>query len=146
VLEFQQFANLERDRCVPPSYRDQRVLFRPWSGFPRWDFVSNDCFIQVSLSPFGDHNVGTAKLDLSFVDSADHKSPTNNLALRYITGSADYSSKIENGVMIVTKSGKVVPFKFIYITYDAPKHPQIYKQYTNLRVISFKDLWGKGFS
>jgi hypothetical protein len=146
-LSFQQFANLEKDRNVPPTYLSQNILYRPWDNFPRWDFVSSSCFFQVSISAFNVHNRDSAKIDLSFGESpkTDKYNPNISETLELITGSNDYATKIDNGTLCVLKNEKVQNFNFIYITLDKPNHPQLYKNYNNLLVLSAREVWGQGF-
>jgi len=145
-LSFQQFANLEKDRKVPPTYLSQNILYRPWANFPRWDFVSPSCFFQVSVSTFDVHNSDRAKIDLSFGKSAkpDKYNPNISETLELITGSNDYTTKIDNDTLCVLKDEKVQNFNFIYITLDKPNHPQLFKKYSNLLVLSAKEVWGQG--
>jgi hypothetical protein len=145
-LSFQQFANLEKDRHVPPTYLSQNILYRPWNNFPRWDFVSSSCFFQVSISTFDVHNSDRAKIDLSFGKSerADRYNPNISETLELITGSNDYTTKIDNGTLCVLKDKKVQNLNFIYITLDKPNHPQLFKKYNNLLVLSAREVWGQG--
>jgi hypothetical protein len=50
----------------PPSSVSENVLLRGFKGYPRFDYIIGRTFIQVSISDFATHNVGTANIEKAF--------------------------------------------------------------------------------
>jgi hypothetical protein len=152
-LSFQCFDSLDKERSVPESYKSHSVLFRPWKGFPRWDFVSSTCFFQVSISAFSDHNKDSATIDKSFGECDENRKhddtgdkqtfPNNKEIFSLITGQDGYTSTIDKGNLIVLKNGVPQQISFFYLTLDQPRHPILFNKYRNLLVLSAREIWGK---
>ncbi|KAF9364674.1 hypothetical protein BGX34_000775 [Mortierella sp. NVP85] len=68
----------------PPSVVGENVLLRCSEGYPRFDYINGRTFIQVSVSDFTAHNVGTANIEKALELSTAR--PTN---------SSDYRNQIE---------------------------------------------------
>jgi len=53
---------------IPDSLQNRQILFRMIEDYPRFDFLSVDAFVQISISEFTKHNSGTASIDIAFSD------------------------------------------------------------------------------
>jgi len=65
-LKFDNYFIVPGHDNIPKPLRKQHVLFRMINDYPRYDFISTDAFIQISISEFTAHNTDSKKIELSF--------------------------------------------------------------------------------
>jgi len=151
---------------IPDSLQNQHILFRMTDDYPRFDFLSVDAFMQISISEFTKHNTGTASIGIALTDKfyvtreeysskkikkgekkpkllKDNNNPSQvELIMKNLTGK-DHEAEINKGQIIIKEkgTGKKAKTKIIYITLDKPYHPK-YNKMKNILVISAREVWG----
>ncbi|ORZ12935.1 hypothetical protein BCR41DRAFT_355938 [Lobosporangium transversale] len=125
------------------------VLSHCHSSYPRFDFILDTMFIQVSISNFQEHEkTPSKKIQNAFnVRGTDGKNQIEKYLDEVFEG--NHSASIDDdGHFVVKKDGEpVTGFKIVYMrgSPGAPNHTGLIKDYKDLLHVSFDELKEKLF-
>jgi hypothetical protein len=92
------------------------TLVRGYRNFKRFDFILGRMFIQVSISDFTTHNIGTADIALAFQPDATGKNDIEQYLDARFGGTHTARYNRRSGKFTVSKNGRSVDdFKIVYI-------------------------------
>ncbi|ORZ18369.1 hypothetical protein BCR41DRAFT_46284 [Lobosporangium transversale] len=124
------------------------VLSHCHSSYPRFDFILDTMFIQVSISDFCDHEQKQTKQIQNAFDKRD--SNGKNQIERYLDEvfGGNHSAIIDDGHFVVKKDGEpLTGFKIVYMrgSPGAANHTGLIRKYKDLLHVSFDELKEKLF-
>ncbi|KAG0274613.1 hypothetical protein BGZ95_009617 [Linnemannia exigua] len=119
-----------------------RVLARGYKGYPRFDFMLELIFIQVSVSDFGTHNTDSAHLSKTFdIRDANGRNQIEHY-LNELYGPG-HPAKIEDNRFAVARNDVPLSgFRVVYIrgSPGKPSHRDLVKKFPDVWHISFEEL------
>ncbi|ORZ08566.1 hypothetical protein BCR41DRAFT_359422, partial [Lobosporangium transversale] len=124
------------------------VLSHCHSSYPRFDFILDAMFIQVSMSDFCEHEKTQTKQIQNAFDKRDPDG--KNQIERYLDEvfGGNHSALIDDGHFVVKKDGEpVAGFKIVFMrgSPGAPNHTGLISKYKDLLHVSFNELKEKLF-
>ena len=107
--------HLEKGELAPEPHHSQSLI-HGFAGYPRFDFILGQTFIQVSLSAFDKHNTGSAIIDLAFAPYSPNDRRNQIEIYLDTTFGPTHKAKLSQGRFIITRNGARVPdFRIVYI-------------------------------
>ncbi|GBC08180.1 hypothetical protein RclHR1_07950007 [Rhizophagus clarus] len=145
-IQFKHFIILEKDQLAPEPQHNQSLV-RGFARYPRFDFIVGRTFIQVSVSPFDQHNRDSTDITKAFEPYCNYLKNQIEIYLDAMFGGR-HTAKLENGRFDVRKNGDPVPdFRIVYMrgSSGTPKHARLVKKYKDLAFIDYDEIRDKLF-
>ncbi|KAG0055017.1 hypothetical protein BGZ83_009787 [Gryganskiella cystojenkinii] len=149
-LGFTDFDTLETGQAsLEPGY--EKVLCRWFQGYPRFDYMLGGLLMQVSISDFQSHNVGTADISKAFVKGFNNNPKQDQIEF-YLDDlfGAKHNAVIRPNVKFeVRRNRSTVPgFRIVYIrgSPGKPMHSQSARRFPDVAHISYEEIKEKLFT
>ncbi|GJJ77452.1 hypothetical protein EMPS_09811 [Entomortierella parvispora] len=143
-LEFDDFDTLKTDQTsLGPGYN--KVLCRGYQGYPRFDYMLGEIFIQVSISDFQVHNTKNADI-LEAFKKGFKGDPSRNQIEYYLDdmyGPTHTAVLDSRGKFLVRRNGsELTKFRIVYIrgSPGGPAHNKLVQKFKDVAHISFEEL------
>ncbi|CAG8563512.1 3327_t:CDS:2 [Funneliformis caledonium] len=147
-IKFQHFFVLEKNQLAPES-RHVNSLIRDYARYPQFDFMIGYLFIQVSVSPFDQHNKESANINKAFERYCKEGNDSRNQIELYLdtTFGGQHTALHINGKFVILKNNIPIAqdFRIVYMC-GSPvslNHTRLVKKYQDVAFISYEEIKSK---